>query len=284
MSIDKRNLQPFQRYLLKFIGDDMDEDTIVTLECTFHRYFDTSLFTSYGEYNHLPPLPPELNPIYYINEISGYPYLHDLDFTDKYYPYRHIVFDGMINEGSNYYFSNYRTVNPNDLMIGLFQVNKIRHSNQWITEDHDAIHNIVIANEDPIDSDTFIWVYLDYVYEIKELVQDKQIANTIHKFAYNSRRDNPYIDFKSNKPPIPEDVLKYNVYPWLGLNTNHITTLKPRSKSRGRSIVRGIKRRTLNRNNNARGRDVTIKYTNNSIRPKKTRKLRKKQKSKRKSI
>jgi hypothetical protein len=171
------------------------KDTIVTLECEFIHYFDKSLFQSFKEYNillnegnnetELLKQFDDLKTIYETDIDDDYEYteLKTLDFENKLYPYQRIIFKNIANDleySYNFEFSTNRDV-PSDLLIGLFKVIKIRNGPNDIMQDNPSIENICLAEyeNDVIEPDTFIWVQLNAVYEIKTLVEDDHKAKII---------------------------------------------------------------------------------------------------------
>ena len=281
VSIDMERLIPHQRYLLKFkdddylsrcnksdseSGSDSDSDsdscseeygnTLITLEGSFMGYFDKSIFDSFKRYKKLvlnerrnnrpiPLVPNELKSIYDTDR-NGYPILNDygfpkendLDFTDPLCPYGYIdVHGGQYNRFNCSYW-----IFPN---IGLFKVLKIRHSEQWITEDLPSIQNVIVSDTDPVIEDSYIWVNLNYVDEIRQPIQDSQIADTISKLAYN-QDDNPY-NVGDLKPPIPEEIISHAILPFTTIGLNHLNkkggrrgktkkvAQRSRSKDKGKS-------------------------------------------------
>lgn len=304
--IEVSKLQPHQRYLLKFVegGHDYsasedesfsseessDEDKeIVTLECEFIKYFDSTYYSAYCKYHkgfnnalnagatadELPDLPQELQFLHYpLTEEEDTPFLLEREITDALYPYRRIMFKGFPN-----YCENNFTYLTSNVIIGLFKVIKIRHPKnvQEIYESNPAIKNTVVAEgetDNIIKEESYIWVDLDGIDGIIQPVRDSQVANTIQKLAYNGRRDNPYSNLNQKNPPIPQEVIDHEIYPSLGLGRNHVNKSleNSRPRSRDRSLSRGSNKDGLRSNSN-RGRDRTKKYTNNSVHPNKTRKL-----------
>ena len=171
------------------------KETIVTLECEFIHYFDKSLFQSFKEYNilldegnndtELLKQFDDLKSIYAteIDDDTEYTGLKMLDFENKLYPYQRIIFKNIANDleySYNFEFSTNQDI-PSDLLIGLFKVIKIRNGPDDIMQDNPSIENICLAEyeNDVIEPDTFIWVQLNSVYEIKTLVEDDHKAKIV---------------------------------------------------------------------------------------------------------
>ena len=300
--IEVSKLQPHQRYLLKFVegGEDFsvsedesfsseessDEDKeIVTLECEFIKYFDSTYYSAYCKYHkgfnnalnagatvdELPDLPQELQFLHYpLTEEEDTPFLLEREITDALYPYRRIMFKGFPN-----YCENNFTYLTSNVIIGLFKVIKIRHPKnvQEIYESNPAIKNTVVAegeNDNIIKEESYIWVDLDGINGIEHSVVDQQRANVLHQMEFNDRRNNPYL-VGDKKKSIPGDVLEHIIGPFAAIDLHPENVVVNRPRSRARSVVRGYKEGL--RSNSKRGRDRTKKHTNNSIYSNKTRKL-----------